>query len=82
MTEFQPYTPARSDYWRSSSNLSGCRGAGSPRTSASRRRIDEIVLGARAVTADTALRLGHYDLDTRADRLGDRRDPEVAVNAS
>jgi addiction module HigA family antidote len=49
------------------------------------RRINEIVLGKRGVTADTALRLGHYfgmtpqfwmnlqaryDLETEADRIG------------
>ena len=56
------------------------------------RRINEIVLGKRGVTADTALRLGRffgvspqfwmnlqarYDLDTTADALGDRLDREV-----
>jgi addiction module HigA family antidote len=49
------------------------------------RRINEIVHGKRAITADTALRLGHYfgnsprfwlnlqnqyDLDVQSDRLG------------
>jgi addiction module HigA family antidote len=49
------------------------------------RRINEIVHGKRGITADTALRLGHYfgmtpqfwmnlqaryDLETEADRLG------------
>lgn len=49
------------------------------------RRINEIVHGKRSITADTALRLGHYfgnsprfwlnlqnqyDLDVEADRLG------------
>ena len=33
------------------------------------RRINEIVHGKRAVTADTALRLGKYDLDVAEDRL-------------
>ena len=61
------------------------------------RRINEIVHGKRAVTADTALRLaryfgttprfwlnlqGQYDLDTQADLLGDRLDHEITANAS
>jgi addiction module HigA family antidote len=61
------------------------------------RRINEIVHGKRAVTADTALRLARYfgttprfwlnlqaqyDLDIEADRLGDRLDREVAAHAS
>lgn len=61
------------------------------------RRINEIVHGNRAVTADTALRLARYfgttarfwlnlqtqhDLDTEADRLGDRLEREVARHAS
>jgi addiction module HigA family antidote len=61
------------------------------------RRINEIVHGTRAVTADTALRLGRYfgttarfwlnlqaqyDLDTEQDRLGDRLDTEVVSRAS
>jgi antitoxin HigA-1 len=56
------------------------------------RRINEIVLGKRAITADTALRLGRYfgmsphfwlglqmdyDLDMADDRLADRLDVEV-----
>ena len=56
------------------------------------RRINEIVLGKRAITADTALRLSRffgnspqfwmglqddYDLDTAADALGGRLDQEV-----
>lgn len=56
------------------------------------RRINEIVLGKRAVTADTALRLsrffgnspqfwmglqGQYDLDVAEDQLGARLDREV-----
>lgn len=56
------------------------------------RRINEIVLGKRAVTADTALRLSRffgnspefwlglqtqYDLDVAEDRLGKRLDREV-----
>jgi len=56
------------------------------------RRINEIVLGKRAVTADTALRLSRfvgnspefwmglqtqYDLDTAEDQLGKRLDREV-----
>ena len=58
------------------------------------RRINEIVLAKRAVTADTALRLARffgttdrfwlnlqaaYDLDTERDRLGDRLKAEVEV---
>jgi addiction module HigA family antidote len=56
------------------------------------RRINEIVLGKRSVTANTALRLGRYfrtspefwlglqaqyDLDTEEDELGDRLEREV-----
>ncbi len=56
------------------------------------RRIGELVLGKRGVTADTALRLGRffgvsaqfwmnlqarYDLEVAADTLGDRLDREV-----
>lgn len=56
------------------------------------RRINEIVHGKRAVTADTALRLGrffgmeeqfwlnlqaHYDLEVARDAIGDRLDSEV-----
>ena len=58
------------------------------------RRINEIVHGTRAVTADTALRLARFfgtsdrfwlnlqaahDLDVERDRLGDRLEREVAV---
>ena len=58
------------------------------------RRINEIVLGKRAVTADTALRLARYfgtsdrfwlnlqdsyDLDVERDRLGSRLQKEVEV---
>jgi addiction module HigA family antidote len=57
------------------------------------RRINEIVHGKRAITADTALRLaryfgtserfwlnlqGHYDLEVEKDRLGARLKKEVA----
>jgi len=56
------------------------------------RRINEIVLGKRAITADTALRLARffgnsaqfwlglqtqYDLDVAEDQLGKRLDREV-----
>lgn len=56
------------------------------------RRINEIVLGKRKITADTALRLARYfdmspqfwlglqmdhDLDVETDKLGDRLDKEV-----
>ena len=56
------------------------------------RRINEIVHGKRAVTADTALRLARYfgtsahfwlnlqtayDLDVERDKLGDRLEAEV-----
>ena len=56
------------------------------------RRINEIVLGKRSITADTALRLGRYfrmssqfwlglqmdyDLDVTADTLAKRPDREV-----
>jgi len=58
------------------------------------RRINEIVKGERAITADTALRLGrffkmsaqfwlnlqsHYDLEIMQDRLGSRLEREVKV---
>jgi addiction module HigA family antidote len=61
------------------------------------RRINEIVLGKRSVTADTALRLSRffgtspqfwmglqsdYDLDVAADNLGDRLQREVRSFAS
>lgn len=60
------------------------------------RRINEIVHGKRAVTADTALRLARYfgtsarfwlnlqtgyDLEVEKDRLGDRLDEEVLRRA-
>ncbi len=60
------------------------------------RRINEIVLGKRAVTADTALRLAKYfgtspkfwlglqddyDLDVAQDQLGDRLEEEVRAMA-
>src|SRR5579859_3752851 len=56
------------------------------------RRINEIVLGKRGISADTALRLSryfgtsealwmnlqtHYDLEIEKDRLGDRLTQEV-----
>jgi addiction module HigA family antidote len=58
------------------------------------RRINEIVHGKRAISADTALRLARYfgtserfwlnlqaqfDLDVERDRLGNRLNQEVAV---
>jgi addiction module HigA family antidote len=58
------------------------------------RRIHEIVLGKRGITADTALRLAryfetteqfwlnlqtHYDLEVARDRLGDRLRKDVQV---
>jgi len=58
------------------------------------RRINEIVKGERAISADTALRLGrffkmsaqfwlnlqsHYDLEIMAGRLGRRLEREVKV---
>ncbi len=61
------------------------------------RRINEIVHGARAISADTALRLSRYfgtserfwlnlqaqyALDVERDRLGDRLKQEVARRAS
>ena len=60
------------------------------------RRINEVVHGTRAVTANTALRLAryfgtsaqfwlnlqsHYDLETESDKLGDRLQDEVHVLA-
>ena len=60
------------------------------------RRINEIVLGKRGVTADTALRLGwyfdmspqfwlglqmDYDLDVASDKLADRLQQEVRPHA-
>jgi addiction module HigA family antidote len=62
--------------------------------SVSPRRINEIVHGKRAISADTALRLARYfgtserfwlnlqaqfDLDVERDRLGNRLNQEVAV---
>ena len=64
-------------------------------TSVSPRRINEIVHGKRAITADTALRLARffgtseafwlnlqtqYDLETARDRLGDRLEQDVRVH--
>ncbi len=61
------------------------------------RRINEIVLGKRAVSADTALRLGRYfgmeaqfwlniqtryDLDVARDALGKRLEQEVRPRAA
>ena len=61
------------------------------------RRINEIVHGKRRITADTALRLGHYfgmsaqfwlglqmdyDLDIEEDRLGDLLQHQVREYAS
>ena len=58
------------------------------------RRINEIVHGTRAVTADTALRLGryfgisaqfwmnlqnHFDLEVQKDKIGKRLEKEVQV---
>jgi len=58
------------------------------------RRINEIVRGARAITADTALRLARffgtserfwmnlqtrYELELEKDRLGDRLEREIRV---
>lgn len=60
------------------------------------RRINEIVLGKRRITADTALRLAHYfnmsaefwmglqtdfDLETEADQLGEKVSKEVKIYA-
>ena len=65
-------------------------------TSVSPRRINEIVHGARAVSADTALRLARYfgrserfwlnlqtqyDLDIERNRLGGRLEREVVQRA-
>jgi addiction module HigA family antidote len=65
-------------------------------TSVDPRRINEIVHGSRAISADTALRLGryfgtspqfwlnlqaHYDLEVQAMELGDRLEEEVKVLA-
>jgi len=61
------------------------------------RRINEIVLGKRGITADTALRLeryfgisaefwlglqSQYDLDVTAEELGERLEKEVRVFAN
>ena len=66
-------------------------------TSVPARRINEIVHGARGVTADTALRLGRYfgtsaqfwlnlqtrfDLEVQQDKIGSRLDKEVHVFAA
>jgi antitoxin HigA-1 len=65
-------------------------------TSVPPRRINEIVRGTRAISADTALRLSrffgtserfwlnlqsHYDLEIEKDRLGDRLRREVRTMA-
>jgi addiction module HigA family antidote len=61
------------------------------------RRINEIVLGKRVITADTALRLARYfgnspqfwlglqmdyDLDVTEDLLGNRLDREIKAHAA
>jgi len=61
------------------------------------RRVNEIVLGKRSITADTALRLGfyfktspefwmnlqsYYDLEVQSDTLGKRLEKEVQVLAT
>lgn len=61
------------------------------------RRINEIVLGKRGITADTALRLGRYfdtspqfwmnlqaryDLEVQKDLLGDRLEKVRALQAA
>jgi len=61
------------------------------------RRINEIVLGKRRITADTALRLAKYfgtsakfwlglqmdyDLDVAADELGERLEHEITSSAT
>src|SRR3990172_11384251 len=61
------------------------------------RRINEIVHGKRAISADTALRLGRffglsegfwlrlqarYDLEVEKDRLGERLEKEVRIYTS
>ena len=66
-------------------------------TSVPARRINEIVHGARAITADTALRLGryfgtsaqfwlnlqtHFDLEVQQDKIGARLDKEVRAFAA
>jgi addiction module HigA family antidote len=66
-------------------------------TSVPPRRINEIVRGQRAISADTALRLAryfgtserfwlnlqtHYDLQLEKDKLGKRLEREVVVLAS
>jgi addiction module HigA family antidote len=66
-------------------------------TSVPARRINEIVHGTRAVTADTALRLAryfgtsaqfwlnlqtHFDLEVQQDKIGARLDREVHAIAS
>ena len=60
------------------------------------RRINEIVLGKRSISADSALRLSrylrttdrfwlnlqvHYDLEVEKDRLGSRLKKEIPVRA-
>jgi addiction module HigA family antidote len=60
------------------------------------RRINEIVLGKRGISADTALRLGlyfsmspefwvnlqtHYDLEVVTDKIGDQLEKEIRVYA-
>lgn len=60
------------------------------------RRINEIVLGKRGISADTALRLGlyfsmspefwvnlqtHYDLEVVSDKIGEKLEKEIRVYA-
>ncbi len=67
------------------------------RVRGSKKRLNEIVQGKRAISADTALRLaryfgttdrfwlnlqGRFDLEIERDRLGPRLASEVAVLAS
>jgi len=61
------------------------------------RRVNAIIQGKRAITADTALRLGryfdiepefwmnlqaHYDLEVESDRLAERLEREVKVRSA
>ena len=68
------------------------RAIGVPRT-----RLNDVVLGRRGITADTAMRLGryfrtsaqfwmnlqtHYELEVAEDRHGDRLDREIRPRAA
>ena len=89
-----PFTPAKSSCPISSSRSASRSYRVARDISVPPRRINEIVHGKRAISADTALRLARYfgtservwlnlqarfDLETERDRLGKRLEKEVIV---